>query len=377
MGIIKNQENQKNQKRQKQTNKNQKQPNKNRKYSWFAVRVNMALRTAGLIFAISFSLQLILGCILMLADSHGLLESEDQALVFMGVAMIIACIFMGFIISSVMYKLVMVPMRNMINGFSELGRGNFDVRLVSDNRSEIGFLTDSFNQMAEMLGGLELMRNDFIANVSHEFKTPIASIQGCAALLQDDSLSEEECKQHAQQIYNSAKRLSVLSSNILELSKLENADVRVEKTRYQLDEQLREALLELENKWQEKDIELDIDLPETYYTGSRELLMQVWVNLLGNAIKFSEPGGRVGVKLEPLSSAVAVTISDEGIGISPEVQKRIFDKFYQGDTSHKTEGNGLGLAMVKRILELLGAGIEVESEPGHGAAFTVILPVMK
>lgn len=348
-----------------------------RKYSWFAARISLALRAAGCIFAVSFALQLIIFCLMVLADSRGWLASHDQAVAFMGIALILACLFMGFTISSMLYKLVMVPVRNMVNGFQELGRGNFDVRLASDNRSEVGYLTDSFNQMAEMLGGLELMRNDFIDNVSHEFKTPIASIQGCAALLQDENLSVEERRQHAEQIYNSAKRLSVLSSNILELSKLENADIRVENTRFLLDEQLREALLELESKWLEKDIELDIDLPDTYYTGSKELLMQVWINLLSNAIKFSKPGGRVGVRLERLSSAVAVTISDDGIGIAPDVQKRIFDKFYQGDTSHKTEGNGLGLAMVKRILELLGAGIEVESEPGKGAAFTVMLPLQK
>lgn len=347
-----------------------------RKYSWVAIKVSLALRIAGFIFAVAFALQVITFCVMLLAEASGILHSEGETLAFMSVVIIVACLLMGFLVSSILHRLILVPVRNMVLGFQELGRGNFSVRLSSDDHNEVGYLTDSFNQMAETLGGLELMRNDFIANVSHEFKTPIASIQGCAALLQDETLSPAERRQHAEQIYKSAKRLSVLSSNILELSKLENADVRVESSRFCLDEQLRQALLELENEWQKKDIELDIDLVETYYTGSEELLMQVWINLLGNAIKFSSPGGRVGVRLEKLSSAVAVTISDEGIGIAPEVQKRIFDKFYQGDTSHKTEGNGLGLAMVKRILELLGAGIEVESTVGKGSAFTVMLPVL-
>ena len=348
-----------------------------RKYSLLAIKVSLALRIAGFIFAVAFALQVITFCVMYLADAGGLLQTEGDTVAFMATTIIVVCILMGFMVSSILYKLILVPVKNMVAGFRELAQGNFAVRLRSDDRNELGYLTDSFNQMAETLGGLEMMRNDFIANVSHEFKTPIASIQGCAALLQDERISAEERRQYTEQIYSSARRLSVLSGNILELSKLENSDIRVESRRFCLDEQLRQALLVLENEWQKKDIELDIDLPEVYYTGGEELLMQVWLNLLGNAIKFSNHGGRVGVRLEKLPSAVAVSISDDGIGMSDEVQQRIFDKFYQGDTSHKTDGNGLGLAMVKRILELLGAGIEVESEPGKGAAFTVVLPVQR
>ena len=149
----------------------------------------------------------------------------------------------------------------------------------------------------------------------------------------------------------------------------------VERSSFSLDEQLRQALLVLQSDWQQKDIELDLDLQELTYYGSDELLMQVWLNLLGNAIKFSPEGGKVTVLLEKLPAAVAVTVQDEGIGIDEAAQHRIFDKFYQVDTAHKTEGNGLGLAMVKRILDLLQADIEVESQPNQGAAFTVYLPL--
>jgi signal transduction histidine kinase len=341
----------------------------------FVPKLTMFWHFMFLVFFITFAVSLIMCCMAMLANRLGFLPTEGKTMLFMSGMVVVACLLLSLLLTLVANRLVLVPMHDIISAIEEVGRGNFDVRLISDDRHEIGFLASSLNDMIESLGSLETMRSDFIANVSHEFKTPIASIQGCAALLQDETLTTEERRQYTELIYNSAKRLSVLSTNILELSKLEHGEVEVRKSTFKLDEHLRQALLILQADWQAKDIELDLDLPEVQYYGSDELLMQVWINLLGNAIKFSEPGGTVHVTLEKLSSAVAVTVRDEGVGIEQAEQRLIFDKFYQADTSHKTEGNGLGLAMVRQIVSLLGADIDVVSAPGQGAAFTVVLPL--
>lgn len=338
-------------------------------------RLNITMRFTALILLVIFCAHVIMFCLLNIMPIDDLLLSENQIIFITTLVALISCIMMGLLFSNIFYRLIFEPLQNLLSAIREVGRGNFQVRLNSNDNNEIGFLANAFNQMIEQLGELETLRNDFIANVSHEFKTPLAAIQGCAAILQDDNLSPAERRQYSDLIYNSAKRLSVLSSNILELSRLEHGEVEVKKVNFSLDEQLRQALLVLQMDWQQKNIELNLNLDEVHYYGSEELLMQVWLNLLGNAIKFSNEGGNVSVILEKLPDAVAVTVQDEGIGMTPAAQRHIFDKFYQADTAHKTEGNGLGLAMVKRILELLESDIEVESVPGQGAIFTVYLPV--
>lgn len=340
-----------------------------------AFKLSIYLRTLLLVFGLSFSLLLVLFCIFYLADSHGLIQSEKNAGLVTFVTVMLGGMTVSLILTIFINRLLLLPMRQILNAIHQVGRGNFDVRIKTDDLHEIGFLAASINQMIESLGSLEMLRNDFIANVSHEFKTPLASIQGCAALLQSEDLTPEERRRYAELVYSSAKRLSNLSSNILELSKLEHGDVQVNKTEFMLDEHLRQALLLLQSDWQQKQLDLNLELPEVKYYGSDELLMQVWVNLLGNAIKFSPPGGRISVILEKLPSALSVTISDEGVGIAEADQRLIFEKFYQSDTSHKTEGNGLGLAMVRQIITLLGADISVVSSPGVGSAFTVTLPI--
>ena len=338
-------------------------------------KLTIYLRTLLLLFGISSSLLLIMFCILIFADSKGWISSQENADVITLVAVIVGCMVLSLLMTVGINRLILVPMRHILDAIKLVGQGNFDVRIQTEDRSELGVLSTSLNQMIESLGNLDKMRNDFVANVSHEFKTPLASIQGCAALLQDEHLTPEERRQYAQLVHSSAKRLSTLSTNILELSKLENDAVEVQQNCFMLDEHLRQALLVLQDEWQKKDIELNLELPEVKYCGSDELLMQVWLNLLGNAIKFSPQGGRVDVLLEKLPSSVVVTITDQGVGISEAEQRLIFEKFYQADTSHKTEGNGLGLAMVQRIITLLRADIEViSSQPGEGASFIVTLP---
>lgn len=227
------------------------------------------------------------------------------------------------------------------------------------------------------LSHIETLRNDFVANVSHEFKTPIAAIEGYATLLQNHNLSKEKADHYIEKILENSQRLAKLSGNILTLSKLENQEMVLRKSEYRLDEQIRKAILLLENKWSEKELEFDLELPKVSYYGSESLLEQVWVNLLDNAIKHAPAGSEIHICIWQKDTEFTVSISDNGSGMSDEIQKHIFEKFYQGDPSRKAEGNGLGLALVKRIIELCKGTIEVESVPGNGATFTVVLPVEK
>jgi signal transduction histidine kinase len=228
--------------------------------------------------------------------------------------------------------------------------------------------------MANDLSSIELMRNDFIVNISHEFKTPIAAIEGYAVLLQEKNLPDEERLLYTQMILDSARQFSILSSNILKLSKLENQDKITQFTNYRLDEQIRNALLYLEKAWTDKDISLELELPKTMLYANEDLMMQVWLNLLSNSIKFTPTNGLIRINIVNKENFIQLHISDTGIGMSSETQKHIFEKFYQGDKSRSIEGNGLGLALVYKILMLHNGKIEVKSELNNGSEFIVTIP---
>jgi signal transduction histidine kinase len=283
-------------------------------------------------------------------------------------------VLLGSAVSVFVGKLIIRPVQNISNAFGELSRGNFDIRVPTDEKiDEIREMARQFNAMVHDLSHIETLRSDFVSNVSHEFKTPIASIEGYAELLQNHDFSAEKRDYYIEKILDNARKLSNLSSSILMLSKLENQETVLNKKEYRLDEQLREAVLLFENKWAAKNIEFDMDLPNQIYYGSEELLGQVWMNILDNAIKYSPDGGIIHILMQHGEGIIRVTITDHGGGMTEEVQKHIFEKFFQGDSSRKAEGNGLGLTMVKRILDLCSASILVESEPGKGSTFTVRL----
>lgn len=281
----------------------------------------------------------------------------------------------GTVIALYVGRLIVRPVQNISEAFDKLSAGNFDVKIPENEKlREIREMARHFNAMTYDLSHIETLRSDFVANVSHEFKTPIAAIEGYATLLQNRSLSPEKHDHYVEKILENSRRLSNLSGNVLMLSKLENQEIVSGKSEFRLDEQLRKCILLLERKWAEKNIEFDMDLPKINYYGSEPLLSQVWVNLLDNAIKHSPAGGVVHIAIQQTDSLLIVTITDHGNGMSEEVQKHMFEKFYQGDSSRKAEGNGLGLALVKRIVELCRGTIEAESAPGNGAAFSVALP---
>jgi len=263
----------------------------------------------------------------------------------------------------------------LFDAMKEVAAGNFSVRMEAGSARETVSLANNFNEMVKELSNIETLRADFISNISHEFKTPVASIRGFARRLKKDSLTDEQRNEYLTIIISESERLSRLSSNVLLLSRLESTDKVTEETEYSLDEQIRRTLLLLEPQLQKKQLEVDISLEDVRIFANEEILSHLWINLLGNAIKFSPEGGTIKVALAIVGNNAVASISDEGAGMEEEIKKRIFDKFYQGDGSRATEGNGLGLSLVKRILELENGVITVDSEPGNGTCFTVSLMI--
>lgn len=282
----------------------------------------------------------------------------------------------GTVITAWIGKYYLSPVTQVIAATKRVAKGDFSVQLpMEDGRGEMGDLVRSFNRMTRELGGIEMFRSDFINSFSHEFKTPIVSIRGFARQLQRDDITDEERREYATIIADESTRLANLATNILLLSKLENQQIVTEKTAFRLDEQLRSCILLLEKQWEQKHLELVIDLEEVTCYGNAEMLSQAWVNLINNAIKFTPEGGTIGISMVAVDDTATVQVSDTGIGMDRETQQHIFEKFYQGDKSHHGEGNGLGLAMVKRIIALSCGKITVDSVKGKGTTFTVQLPV--
>lgn len=292
-------------------------------------------------------------------------------------ALCFVSLLIGVTIALFVGKLIIVPIQNISNAFNELSQGNFSVKVSENERiAEIRDMSRRFNAMTFDLSHIETLRSDFIVNVSHEFKTPIAAIEGYATLLQNPKLPDDRRELYVAKILDNSGKLSELSSNILMLSKLENRQTVPQNVDFRLDEQIRKAVLRLENKWSAKNLDFDVDLPSQMYYGCEQLLEQVWSNILDNAIKHSPQDGIIRVSLCKQGDTVTVIISDSGDGMSEDVMKHIFEKFYQGDPSRGAEGNGLGLALVKRILDLCGGEVDVKSAPGEGAAFFVTLPCL-
>ncbi|MEY8336723.1 HAMP domain-containing sensor histidine kinase [Lachnospiraceae bacterium 62-35] len=280
----------------------------------------------------------------------------------------------GLLLTVLLNQMILKPMATLVSAINELAKGNFHVKIHMGNIKELSNVSDSFNRMSEELANTEILRTDFINNFSHEFKTPLVSLKGFAKLLKNPDLSQEKRSEYLDIIIHEADRLSTLSKNILNLSKVEKLCIISEKKCFNLAEQIRRCTLLLEPKWAKKKLNLNIDLEEITYLGNEDLLSQVWVNLLDNAIKFSPEGADISISLLHLDRQIIFSIQDQGCGIPEESISHIFDKFYQGDTSHMTDGNGIGLAVVKRIIDLCNGYIQVKSQPGLGTAVSLFLP---
>lgn len=282
---------------------------------------------------------------------------------------------LGTVIAIYVGKLIIHPVQTIGSAFDQLSNGNFDVKISEDGGlMEIREMAQRFNAMVYDLSHIETLRSDFVANVSHEFKTPIAAIEGYATLLQNPCLSPEKHDRYVEKILENSRRLSSMSGNILLLSKLENQEMLPNQTTYRLDEQIRQCVLMLERKWTDRGILMDVALEKITYFGCQDLLDQVWLNLLDNAIKHSPVGSLISIRAEQQNGTLSVSITDHGDGMTEEVQKNMFEKFYQGDSSRKSEGSGLGLALVKRITDLCKGTITVHSVPSQGTTFIVELP---
>jgi signal transduction histidine kinase len=287
---------------------------------------------------------------------------------------IIIALFVGIFATNFLTRWFIDPIKKVGAAMGKIAEGDFSTRLNSKSSSkEIQEIYLGFNMMAQELQSTEILQSDFVSNVSHEFKTPINAIEGYSMLLQNDDNLTEEQKEYVEKIIFNTERLSSLTGSILLLSKLENQSIVSNKTQFDLDEQIRKSLLSLEPEWEKKEIEFDIEMDDTDFIGNEALLHHIWDNLISNAIKFSYQGGVIKIHLKNYSEKIIFTISDNGIGISDEAKNHIFDKFYQADSSHKQQGNGLGLALVKKIIDLENGEISVKNNKDKGCTFTVVL----
>ncbi|MBQ8790532.1 MAG: HAMP domain-containing histidine kinase [Ruminiclostridium sp.] len=312
-------------------------------------------------------------------DAFGLVKHIRVVPMLLPLVMLCSCIMIGSVITVFLAGYFLKPLKELKIGLKKVTEGDFTIRLdhISGN-SEIARIQQDFNLMARELQNTELFRNDFINNFSHEFKTPMVSVHGFAKQLKKGGLTKEQEQEYIDIILSESQRLINMSSNILLLGKLENQEVITDKTSFSLDEELRQSILTLAGEWSSKNIEVIPELETIDYYGNPDILKHVWLNIIGNAIKYTGENGCIEVGLRSIteSKEIEIKVSDNGIGMDSVTTQRIFEKFYQADSSRAASGSGLGLAMVKRIVELCSGRIKVRSEKGKGTQFYVYLPVV-
>lgn len=281
---------------------------------------------------------------------------------------------LGSLVSFLIVHVPLKPIKKLVKAMSRLADGHFDERLDFGNVRPMKELADTFNQLAHELENTRILRSDFVNTFSHEFKTPIVSLRGFARLLQREDLSEAQRREYVDIIADESNRLANMATNVLNLTRLENQTILSNVHEFNLSEQLRRCLLLLEKKWTEKNLIINADFTETLIQADEELLKEVWVNLFDNAVKFSPEGGELTVEVLRKEGFVSVSFTNHGPEILPDQQRYLFDKFWQGDSSRATEGTGVGLSLVKRIVELHHGSIDVSSSPAE-TCFTVTLPL--
>ncbi|OEH84507.1 two-component sensor histidine kinase [Desulfuribacillus stibiiarsenatis] len=344
-----------------------------------SIRAKGTLIAIGIVFLsciVSFGLM----TVLFLAFHYHEDMSINQAHVLFGRYMLVTLLLCVALGSGLLYyaiRKISNPIIRISDATKEVAKGNFSMKIDYKSNDEIGVLARNFNLMTQELGNMEYLRKDFISNVSHELKTPIASIQGFAEMLQDKNISEENYQAYTNIIIEETKRLSHLSSNMLRLSKLDHQFIPESTKPFSIDEQIRRTIVLLDEKWSNRNIEFDINLEKIVYFGDEALIQQIWLNLIDNAIKFSNQSGTIFIEAKKTLDKVVIEIRDDGIGIREIDQQRIFEKFFQADKSHSKEGSGLGLAIVKKIVEIYGGEIDFTSEVGCGSSFIVSLPLKK
>ncbi len=338
--------------------------------------------TIELLFSVllAYSLTLILDLSLMLLDMwfgwNFSLPPIADFFIDLGTVLAI-CLFISTFATYLLSLWLLRPIKKLVGAISRIADGDFSARLFTRSSSqEVQELYSGFNLMAEELQSTEILQTDFVSNVSHEFKTPINAIEGYSMLLQDNDNLTEEQREYVEKILFNTKRLSTLTGSILLLSKLENQTILTDRVTFSLDEQIRQTIVSLEPLWETKNVDFDVDMENIEFYGSETLIYHIWSNLIGNAIKFGPDGGIVKIRLLKKDGDVIFTVEDEGAGISEEEMRHIFDKFYQGNGSQKGSGNGLGLTLVKKILDLTEGEIRAENREEGGCRFVVTLPIV-
>ena len=316
---------------------------------------------------------LIFASVVMIYEQTNLLALFDYSVLLLLALSAVASLAIGTALTPLILRIPLKPISRLKEGMNRLAGGHFDERIDLGNLAMLRELSENFNALAGELEHTEMLRSDFVNHFSHEFKTPIVSIRGFARLLQSGNVPEEKRKQYLTIIEDEATRLADMATNVLNLTKVENQKILADVGEINVSEQLRKCILLFEKKWMEKELEIDSDFPEYILRGNVELLDQVWVNLLDNAVKFSPRGGKIRVEVKPIHKELQIRIANQGPMILPAQQKRIFEKFYQGDTSHSSEGAGVGLSVVRKIVELHRGRILLESTEAE-TAFSVILP---
>lgn len=335
------------------------------------------LLVLNLFFIVTLNLTVVTVLVVLEAD-HGFFIQDGS--VSIGGALVIlyaSCIFMAISLVVAIRIVLIKPIKNIIQAMNQLAAGDFTVRLQPAAHgyepTEIREFKAAFNKAAAELSGTELLRKDFVNNFSHEFKTPIVSISGFADLLLDEEVTPEEQREYLQIIRDESRRLAQLSGSVLLLNRIEAQTILTDCTDFALDEQLRQCILVTRQKWRDKPLQFEAELAPCTYHGSEALVKEIWLNLLDNAAKFSPENGTISVTLHCEQGRPVVAVTDQGCGMDAETCCHIFEQFYQGDTSHRTQGNGLGLAMAQKIAALHGGAVTVDSRPGSGSCFTVAL----
>lgn len=286
---------------------------------------------------------------------------------------VLSSVIIGSLLSFIYSRIVLAPINKLLNGMSRLTHGDYDTRVSLDKYESMKDLQDSFNNLANELQNIEILRSDFINNFSHELKTPIVSISGLVKLMRSGKLSEEKEKEYLAIIEEEIERLSSMTTNVLTLSKIENQSILRDKIKYNISEQIRTCIVLLEKKWSRKNLDLVLDFDEYYIEANNELMKQVFINLIDNAIKFSFDNKELVITILEKKNSLVINIIDEGVEIQEENIEKIFNKFYQVDGSEFTEGNGIGLSIVKHIVELHNGKITAFSK-NNKTTFTIELP---
>lgn len=332
------------------------------------------LMCTGLIFILLSLTMLISNWIIVISVNSGIIAGQPGTpLVPFLIQTGMVSIFIGVILSVILSYFALRPVSRLISAIHAVAGGDFGTKIHLKFPKEFRELSESFNQMTAELEGIEMLRSDFINNFSHEFKTPIVSILGFANLMKKKELSDADRNEYLDIIISECRRLSELSSNVLNLSKVESISVLTDTVLYNVTEHIREAILMLEQKWTQKKIRFDLHLEECRIWGRPDLLKQVWVNLIDNAVKFSPEEEIITIRAHRTGASFCFSVTDHGPGMDPKTQEKIFDRFYQGDHSHAVEGNGLGLCLVRKIIMLHRGSVQVRSSAGEGSTFTVIL----